>query len=306
MMQRLINSFMFAPPSNTEAALKEIKPFTRTVYRDNRPISYLERIFLIKGQDESDDAMRKFVNVFYCHGNKMDIVSCDSRFRTFVNFFQAEMDMCENCFFDIELRLVLWEYPTYSVSRQQDLDINEMCKDAAELWDHIAVESDDVLNVCIGASIGSAFASYLSEDPLVDILILQAPFASLPSSVWNVEFLTGTIFDNMAHLEKANRHVHIHVFMSESDNIMKFESCSQILSIVDSYTIMGKGGDYPHSHFFKPSSFGLLGKTTFSLIQKSATFRCWLEIFEDIPPSRPGSTQDNIDQSTPEPKIESP
>lgn len=276
----IVNSFIYKPPFTHPADIARLTGFIK--YKDT--LCYLEREFEISNEDEVPKPTLH-INILHCHGNAVDIVKSDKAFLPLIESFVESSNYKRGLQnftpdYNIHLKIAHWEYPTYSVNKNTDLDKCSMMIEATHIADLIFKDEPDTINICIGFSIGTAFASQISMMPVVDLVYLVCPFATIPYSVGMPEFFVGKIFDNLESLALATDTVYIHCRMSEADDVMIYSKCEEILHHVDGSSVIPKKKNFLHKDFYSKNSMSNIGGELLELLHDLKKFKRWIAKIE--------------------------
>lgn len=256
-----------AKPHNRE--LEKIYASNVQTYEN---ITYLQTDATWLGREPHRDKVFK-VNILYCHGNGQDAFIAIHKFDSLLQETFKKFDMAMIPF-SVKFKMTFWEYPTYSISKQTDLSKQAMFNNARMIWNKVQqLPNEQNLNICIGCSIGTAFACHLSFKAAMDILILRAPFAQLPRDYSTIaETFVGSLYDNIEELRKKNEGLKVYAIMSEADNLIKFDKAKDILQYVTECVIIKADTMHTHQDFFELSGFKRFGKTLGSILLRNEKF----------------------------------
>lgn len=276
-----VNSFIFQPKTYDSSLFTT---FQATV-KDIQGVKVADQCFK-SYKDEIEEKI--IINIFYSHGNGMDAADCCSKMGILIdNFIDGLAPPCH-----LLINTRIWEYPGYSINPSSDISNENLYKSALIAWTDFVKDYTDSINICIGSSIGSAFASDLSKLETVDLTILHAPFSKMPegTTYWYAHKITGTVHDNIKSLDDKHDNLHIGMMYSATDGIMLAEETERLISYCNSFIKMDSAFPYPHKRFFSQDGFAELGNYTAECVRDLRKYEIMSKTIEEIV-----SSQDHTD-----------
>ncbi len=164
----------------------------------------------------------KVIRILFSHGTSDDIYTSGPHVGVLLSEIYARHE-------DAHIICIVWDYPTYSSSRlgPEHLNKRALCDIAVNMWDILHTIPTDPcrtnqVNISLGSSIGTGFASYISRYTGCTLTVLQTPFAYLTGGTGHtyVEKLIGPGLDNVTNLKFRTAGCQVHLLWAYKDDVI--------------------------------------------------------------------------------------